>query len=69
MVEELHVIVRRDARGGFVSTISGLPELKVHADSMDALREKTLELVMENSEALERDMGTRLEHTSLSDED
>ena len=29
MVEELHVIVRRDSRGGYVSSISGLPDLHV----------------------------------------
>jgi hypothetical protein len=69
MVDDLHVIVRRDGRGGYVSTISGLPDLKVMADSMEALREKTLELVRENTETLERGLGSRLDHTSLSDED
>ena len=69
MVEELHVIVRRDSHGGYVSSISGLPDIEVHADSMEALREKTLELVRHNMETLERGMGSRLDHTSLSDGD
>ncbi len=69
MVDELHVIVRRDSRGGYVSSISGLPDIEVHADSMEALREKTLELVRHNMETLERGMGSKLDHTSLSDAD